>query len=100
MSRRTTWRLLTVSILIGAILFAGALTLAGDGNFSIDWWSADSGGSGSGNNYVLGGSAGQADAGSGSSAGLTLSGGFWGGVGPVGEIGYFIYLPVSVKAPS
>ena len=60
--------------------------------YSIDWYSVDGGGAmdTGGGAYSLSGTIGQADAGTLSGSGYTLSGGFWGGISPR----YFVDLPL------
>ncbi|MEA3377243.1 MAG: hypothetical protein U9R72_13720 [Chloroflexota bacterium] len=66
--------------------------------YGLSWWTVDGGGytfSGDGD-YALGGTIGQPDAGVMSDNGgtYTLSGGFWGGAGPVE---HRIYLPLVLR---
>ena len=89
-------RISLLSLIVLGLVFAAAVR-AGGGNFSVGWWSVDGAGdSGASATFVLSGTAGQADAGSGASANYALHGGFWTGGG---ELGYALYLPVVVKAP-
>jgi hypothetical protein len=75
---------------VALALLAGTLSAAPSGTFSIDWWTADGGGgTSSGGDFTLSGTAGQADAGALSGGGLSLQGGFWGGAASRSTI----YLP-------
>ena len=88
-------------ILVISLLFAGTFALANGGNFTVDWWSVDSGGGGgsSSSSYTLNGTAGQPDAGTLQGNLFTLSGGFWTVVlsqeAVVEE--HFVYLPLVEK---
>jgi len=64
-------------------------------SYSIDWYTIDGGGAtfSTGGNYSLGGTIGQADAGSMSGGSYSLVGGFWGGA----AVSYNIYLPLTLK---
>jgi len=67
-------------------------------SYTLDWWTADGGGStaGAAGGYTLGSTAGQPDAGALSGGGYTLGGGFWRG-GAVTLPPYRIYLPLTVR---
>lgn len=76
--------LIIAAIAAAALLLAGlgGATLARDADgYTLRWWSADGGGTtlAVAGDYVLGGTAGQADAGTLAEAAYTLRGGFWGG---------------------
>lgn len=72
-----------VSLAIALLLLAlGGALLAQEGDgYALRWWSADGGGDtlSRAGDYVLGGTAGQADAGLLAGEAYTLRGGFWGG---------------------
>jgi hypothetical protein len=75
-----------------------AVTLAQSGQeHDLSWWTVDSGGttSGESDGYTLGGTIGQHDAGALTGGDYTLSGGFWGGAGPVE---YTVYLPLILRS--
>ena len=63
--------------------------------YDLSWYTIDGGGAAFsiGGSYSLGGSIGQADAGSMSGGTYQLAGGFWGGA----SINYHIYLPLALK---
>jgi hypothetical protein len=63
--------------------------------YDLSWYTVDGGGAtfSTGGSYSLGGSIGQADAGSMSGGTYQLAGGFWGGA----SINYHIYLPLALK---
>lgn len=64
--------------------------------YSIDWYTLDGGGAifSTGGSYSLGGTIGQADAGSLGGGSYQLNGGFWGGA----SINYTVYLPLVLKS--
>lgn len=67
------WLSLLSLLVVGAAL---AAPLA----YTLDWWTADSGGgSSNGGSYTLNGTIGQPDAGLLTGGNYTLGGGFWGG---------------------
>jgi uncharacterized repeat protein (TIGR01451 family) len=88
-------RLATLLILM-ALLPAGGSMAAPRGaepdapaaGYTLGWWSVDGGGAtwNSGGGYVLGGAAGQPDAGTLSGGEFTLRGGLWGATAPGGEL--------------
>lgn len=92
--KRITLLLATAALLL---VTGAALAQTGDG-YDLSWWTVDSGGYAvsSGEGYTFGGTIGQPDAGmmSNSSGTYMLSGGFWGGAGPVE---YEIYLPLVLR---
>ena len=63
--------------------------------YDLSWYTIDGGGAtfSTGGSYSLGGSIGQADAGSMSGGTYQLAGGSWGGA----SINYHIYLPLALK---
>jgi len=64
--------------------------------YDLSWYTLDGGGAtfSTGGSYSLGGSIGQADAGSLSGGSYTLNGGFWAGMSIAN---YTIYLPLTLK---
>jgi hypothetical protein len=84
-----------VLIAVALLPFAG-VTVAQEG-YEIDWWTVDGGGYAlsTGDGYVLGGSAGQPDAGLLTGETYLLSGGFWGGAPAIAR--YRVYLPVVLR---
>jgi hypothetical protein len=64
--------------------------------YDLSWYTIDGGGAtfSIGGSYSLGGSIGQADAGSMSGGSYQLNGGFWGGA----SINYTVYLPLVLKS--
>jgi hypothetical protein len=75
------------ALAVTALLLAGAR--AAD-ILTVDWWSADGGGSrSSGGAYVLNGTIGQTDAGGLSGGSFTLTGGYW-----AAAISHSVYLPL------
>ncbi len=79
------------------ILLVGAASSQAQsgGGYDLTWSTIDSGGAtfSTGGSYSLGGTIGQADAGSMSGGTYQLAGGFWSGA----SINYHIYLPVALK---
>ena len=79
----------------------GASVLAQPGGYELAWGRASGGGTtfSSGGAYTMGGTAGQAEAGTLSGGSFSLIGGFWGiAGGPGGGIGQLsIYVPVAMK---
>ena len=65
--------------------------------YDLSWYTIDGGGAtfSTGGGYSLGGTIGQADAGTLSGGGYTLSGGFWVG----GSSNYRVYLPLVLRNP-
>src|SRR5262245_29183741 len=94
MKRQTTHlhRRLTLTLLVAAILGAGAALAQTGGGYDLSWSTIDGGGgSSAGGGYQLTGALGQPDAGTTlSGGGYSLSGGFWGGVSTGGKV----YLPL------
>jgi hypothetical protein len=95
---------LTILVPIVLVLLIGITTASAQrtndpaspqSGYSIDWYTIDGGGAtfSTGGSYSLGGSIGQADAGSLGGGSYTLNGGFWGGA----SINYTIYLPLVLK---
>jgi len=67
------------------------------GGYDLTWSTIDGGGSvSSGGAYLLGGTAGQPDAGAMSGGAYTLVGGFWGG-SVSGATSQYIYLPIVLR---
>jgi hypothetical protein len=80
---------LTCASMLALTMAATAATQAG---YSIDWWTADSGGGvSSGGGYRLTGTIGQPDAAHLSAGGYSLSGGYW---GSAATAMHRIFLPV------
>jgi hypothetical protein len=85
--------ILRVICLLALTLALGAAALAQTG-YSVAWWTIDGGGAASsGGGYILGGTAGQPDAGRLTGGGYTLVGGFWSRSGAV-EPRHAVLLPV------
>lgn len=84
-----------VLIAVAHLLLAG-VTVAQEG-YAVDWWTVDGGGYAvsTGDGYVLGGSAGQPDAGLLTGETYLLGGGFWGGLPAMAR--YRVYLPVLLR---
>ena len=87
----------TFILIAVALLLLASVTIAWE-EYQVDWWTIDGGGYAlsTADGYVLGGSAGQPDAGLLTGETLTgetyvLSGGFWDGVPTMAR--YQIYLP-------
>jgi hypothetical protein len=71
---------LALFLLVSSVALISVVSVSALDGYTIDWWSVDGGGgAGSGNGYSLGGTIGQPDAGSSTSAGgqYSLVGGFW-----------------------
>ena len=71
---------LLLLVIAGALL--GVVSASALAGYTLDWWTADGGGttsSAGGGTYSLGGTIGQPDAGASSGGTYALSGGFWGG---------------------
>jgi hypothetical protein len=87
---------IVITLLIALPSFALPQSAPEAVGYSIDWYTIDGGGAtfstGPGG-YSLGGTIGQADAGSMSGSGYTLVGGYWGGA----AINYNVYLPLVLK---
>ena len=83
-------------LLLGALLAVPAAQAQGGPNYTLDWWTVDSGGAstGGGGGYTLSGTSGQPDAAVWAGGGYTLSGGFW--IEAADESMTF-YLPVITK---
>ena len=85
--------ILRLICLLALTLALGAVALAQSG-YSASWWTVDGGGAlSSGGGYILGGTAGQPDAGKLAGGGFTLAGGFWGRSGSLGPR-HAILLPL------
>ncbi|MEJ5309098.1 MAG: hypothetical protein WHX52_04955 [Anaerolineae bacterium] len=85
-------------VLLASLLLLPALALAqSGGGYDLTWNTIDGGGAtfSAGGAYSLGGTVGQADAGTLQGGAFALGGGFWGGGG---TIRYSIYLPLVVRA--
>lgn len=93
MKRHTTHlrRRLALTLLLAAILGAGAALAQTGGGYDLTWSTIDGGGGGStGGGYQLAGTLGQPDAGATLGGGsYSLSGGFWSGA----SAGSRVYLP-------
>jgi hypothetical protein len=87
MSRAIIW------VLLGLLLLTGVVS-AQEG-YDLSWWTVDAGGYtfSSGGGYLLGGTAGQPDAGLLEGEGYRLGGGFWSGVPAL----WRIYLPLVLR---
>ena len=88
----------TLLMAVAALLLATSLALALDG-YDLSWWTVDGGGAtySTGGGYVLGGTAGQPDAGLMEGGGYSLAGGFWPGGVAAPEPEYQIYLPLGLR---
>jgi hypothetical protein len=86
------------------LLALGGATLAQDGDgYALPRWSADGGGATASRAgaYILGGTAGQPDAGALHAGTYTLGGGFWGGgQAETAPVGHRVLLPVVVRSDS
>ena len=91
-------RMLVAMCIVAVLLALTWTALASPAALSLAWWTVDGGGQtfSQGGEYILGGTAGQPDAGVLSGGELTLGGGFWRG-GAVAEAAYGIYLPLIVR---
>jgi hypothetical protein len=91
---------IVVLLLVGLALGAGPMARGQGGQqaYTLSWWTVDGGGDtwSSGGDYMLGGTAGQPDAGLLVAAPYTLGGGFWRGGAAVGGR-YAIYLPLVTR---
>jgi hypothetical protein len=87
-----------LALLIVVATIASAI-VAAPADLSVPWWTVDAGGGTStGGQFALSGTAGQADAGSMSGSAYTLSGGFWNPAsGAIGGNTYRTYLPMTVR---
>jgi hypothetical protein len=88
----------TILLALAALLSLVVVTLtsANGPGYTLSWWTVDGGGGTTGDGgYVLSGTAGQPDAGVLAGDGYVLSGGFWGGAGPVE---YDVYLPLVLRS--
>jgi hypothetical protein len=106
MSDDRSKRRLRIVVAVTALLLTalGGATMAKDGEtYTLPRWSADGGGATASRagTYILGGTAGQADAGALHAGAYTLGSGFWGG-GPAQTVpaGYRVLLPVVVRSDS
>ena len=82
-----------------ALLVVVPMAIAQTGSdYDLSWWTVDGGGhtQSTGGGYLLGGTAGQPDAGVLVGGGYTLGGGFWRG-GEVFAHWYEVYLPLVVR---
>jgi hypothetical protein len=92
-------RMALTATLVLALLAASAV-LAAAGDFSIPFWSVDSGGGTSrGGEFVLNGSIGQPDAGRMSGGDYVLQGGVWGSLPATPDPGRVTYLPLVLRLP-
>ncbi|MGQ9493531.1 MAG: hypothetical protein ACUVR2_07190 [Anaerolineae bacterium] len=91
---RSIWIVLFAGALLGLAL-AGLAQAQSGGGYDLTWNTIDGGGYtfSTGGGYALGGTIGQADAGTLSGGGYTLAGGFWGGGVGVAAAQYRVYLP-------
>jgi len=88
-------RLLAIGAIAALVLAAGAAVVAQTG-YELNWWTVDDGGGTStGGDYALGGTAGQPDAGTATGGDYVLSGGFWAGAGP--DFSHVLYLPAAAR---
>lgn len=86
-------------LILAALALPAALTLAqSGGGYDLSWNTVDGGGAtfSTGGDYSLGGTAGQAEAGTLSNGAFMLSGGFWGGGLSTGPPA--IYLPLVFRS--
>jgi hypothetical protein len=83
-------RIIIIVIVLGGLLISNVLAASG---YHLSWWTVDSGGAtfSTGGGYSLGGTIGQADAGTLSGGGYILAGGFW---ETVQQLGGKMFLPV------
>jgi hypothetical protein len=93
LARRTA--VLALLVVLVPLLTAAANAQQG-GPYELTWSTVDGGGAmwSEGGSYVLGGTAGQADAGTLTGGGYELRGGFWAGVG---EWVYRVSLPLVIR---
>ena len=90
------FRVVLASVLIVALLLAGAAMAQPGGDYDLSWWTVNNGGSSSaGGAYTLAGAVGQPDAGVMAGGDYLLAGGFL----PGGELPewFRVYLPVVVR---
>ena len=82
--------------LVAPLLLASVALAQSGSNYDLSWWTVDGGGAtfNTGGGYAPGSTTGQPDAAIWSGGGYTLTGGFWGGVGP---IEYRIHMPVVMR---
>jgi len=86
-------KILFLSVLTALLALTVVVTTASPlaGDYAITWWTVDGGGStAQGGTYALGGTAGQADAGTLSGGSFSLAGGYW----SVKLVKFRNYLPV------
>ena len=85
-----------VGMLLALLLLSGIALAQSGGGYDLTWNTIDGGGYtfSTGGGYSLGGTIGQADAGTMSGGGYTLGGGFWGGGVAAG---YRVYLPMVLR---
>jgi hypothetical protein len=92
---------IVVAVVALTLLALGGVTLAQDGqDYTLPRWTADGGGvvASRAGDYLLGGTAGQPDAGALQAGAYTLGGGFWGGgFAQTAPAGYRVLLPVVVR---
>ncbi len=94
--RKGGLRIAAILLLLLLLLLPVALAWA-QGSFGLTWWTVDGGGGRMSNGdgqYVLRGTAGQADAGTMSGGSYVLQGGFWGGAQALRKL----FLP-SIRRP-
>lgn len=84
-------RIMLLVLLLG--LWAGIAAAQTGGSYNLTWNTVDGGGwmFSTGGTYSLGGTIGQADAGTLSGGGYVLQGGFW------SPPGYLVYTPIVLK---
>jgi hypothetical protein len=87
-----------VTGILAALLMGGAQILA-QGGHDLSWWTVDDGGDTSGDGtYIMRGTIGQVDAGTMDDGTYRLTGGFWSGATPDGEVDvWVIYLPIASR---
>ena len=93
--KRGLLALLSLTTAATAVIFVATALAAPGAGHGLSWWTVDGGGGTTGGSgYTLSGTAGQPDAETLEDGGYTLSGGFWGGAGPVE---YAVYLPLVLR---
>jgi len=96
MKRNRLILILSLTILLSLPIVAWAQT---GGTYDLTWNSIDGGGHtfSTGGDYVLGGTAGQSDAGVMIGGSYTLGGGFWGGGAVESGLTHDVFLPLVLK---
>ena len=94
-------KVLSIALVLAAVLLAGGTALAQTGNsYDLTWWTVDGGGGTiSGGNFTLAGTAGQPEPGPALTGGdYTLYSGFWPGAGAApSPAKKYIYLPLVLR---